>query len=44
MMLAQLTFDPAAAGTNVGIAGLTQRILAIEVFVCFAVLGFTALR
>jgi hypothetical protein len=32
MILAQLTF------------GLTQRILPIEVFVWFAVLGFTALR
>ena len=44
MIVAQLTFDPLAAGANVGIAGLTERVAVTEVFVWFIALGLTALR
>src|SRR3712207_3908 len=37
-----LTFDPAAAGAGVGVAGLTQRILAVEVHVWFVAMGWLA--
>lgn len=44
MILAQLTFDPLAAGANVGIAGFTERGAVTEAFACFVALGLTALR
>jgi hypothetical membrane protein len=39
-----LTFDPAAAGANVGMAGLVQRMLAVEVHAWFAAMGWLAYR
>jgi hypothetical protein len=39
-----LTFDPAAAGANVGIAGLVQRMLAVEVHAWFVAMGWLAYR
>jgi high-affinity Fe2+/Pb2+ permease len=39
-----LTFDPAAAGANVGIAGLVQRALAVEVHAWFVAMGWLAYR
>lgn len=44
MVVAQLTFDPVAAGVNTGIAGLTERIAVTEVFVWFVALGWAARR
>jgi len=38
------TFDPAAAGAGHGVAGLTQRILALEVLAWFAAMGWLAFR
>ena len=43
LVISQLTFDPASAGANVGIAGITQRILILEVFVWFVALGVLTL-
>ena len=39
-----LTFDPAAAGAGVGVAGLTQRMLGVEVLVWFVAMGWLAFR
>lgn len=39
-----LTFDPMAAGAGVGVAGLTQRILAVEVHAWFVAMGWLAFR
>jgi hypothetical membrane protein len=39
-----LTFDPAAAGANVGMAGLVQRALAVEVHAWFVAMGWLAYR
>jgi hypothetical membrane protein len=39
-----LTFDPAAAGANVGMAGLVQRMLAVEVHAWFVAMGWLAYR
>jgi hypothetical protein len=39
-----LTFDPAAAGANVGMAGLVQRVLAVEVHAWFVAMGWLAYR
>jgi hypothetical membrane protein len=39
-----LTFDPAAAGANVGMAGLVQRVLAVEVQAWFVAMGWPAYR
>jgi hypothetical protein len=39
-----LTFDPAAAGAGVGVAGLTQRILSVEVHAWFVAMGWLAFR
>jgi hypothetical membrane protein len=39
-----LAFDPAAAGANVGMAGLVQRVLAVEVLAWFVALGWLAYR
>jgi len=44
LIVAQVTFDPTAAGANVGIAGITERIVVTEVFVWFAALGLSARR
>jgi hypothetical membrane protein len=38
------TFNPAATGAGLGVAGLTQRILAVEVLVWFVALGWLAFR
>ena len=38
------TFDPVAAGAGFGVAGLTQRILVLEVHAWFAVMGWLAFR
>lgn len=38
-VIAQITFDPVAAGSNVGVAGLTERILITEVCAWFVLLG-----
>jgi hypothetical protein len=39
-----LTFDPAGSGAGVGVAGLTQRVLAMEVQAWFVALGGLAFR
>jgi Protein of unknown function (DUF998) len=39
-----LTFTPTVAGTQTGVAGLTERLLAIEVFAWFVTLGWLAFR
>ncbi|MEO6889190.1 MAG: DUF998 domain-containing protein, partial [Ktedonobacteraceae bacterium] len=44
MVLFFMNFTPTAAGSEVGIAGLIQRILAIEVLAWFAALGWLAFR
>ncbi len=38
------TFDPAAAGAGFGVAGLTQRILGVEVHAWFVAMGWLAFR
>jgi len=38
------TFNPTAAGANLGVSGLTQRILAIEVLAWYAAMGWLAFR
>jgi hypothetical membrane protein len=38
------TFDPAAAGAGLGVAGLTQRALSIEVHAWFVAMGWLAFR
>ena len=43
LVVAQVTFDPTAAGANMGIAGLTERIVVTEVFGWFVALGYSAL-
>jgi hypothetical protein len=37
-----LAFDPAAAGAGVGVAGLTQRVLSVEVHAWFVAMGWLA--
>ena len=44
MIAAQLTFDPLAAGANIGVAGLTERVAVSEVLAWFVVLGVVTLR
>jgi hypothetical protein len=39
-----LTFSPTVAGTQTGVAGLTERILAVEVHAWFVALGWLASR
>lgn len=41
-VVAQITFDPTAAGANVGIAGLTERILIVDVCAWYVLLGLVA--
>ncbi len=43
-IVAQLTFDPAQAGRNVGIGGLTERILIVEILAPFVALGWRTVR
>ncbi len=38
------TFDPAAAGAGLGVAGLTQRMLSVEVHAWFVAMGWLAFR
>jgi hypothetical protein len=38
------TFDPAAAGGGEGVAGLTQRMLGVEVHAWFVAMGWLAFR
>lgn len=38
------TFDPAAAGAGVGVAGITQRVLSVEVHAWFVAMGLLAFR
>jgi hypothetical protein len=38
------TFDPLAAGAGTGVAGITQRVLAVEVLAWFAAMGWLAFR
>ena len=42
VVLCFLTFDPAGAGAGVGVAGLTQRVLAVEVHAWFVAMGWLA--
>ncbi len=44
LIVAQATFDPIAAGANIGVAGLTERIVVTEVFLWFVALGWSARR
>ncbi|HEV2088515.1 MAG TPA: DUF998 domain-containing protein [Cryptosporangiaceae bacterium] len=39
-----LTFDPAASGANEGIAGLTERLLVLELHFWFVAMGWLAFR
>lgn len=39
-----LTFDPAAAGAGLGVAGLAQRALSVEVHAWFVAMGWLAFR
>ncbi len=38
------TFNPEAAGSNTGVSGLVQRILATEVYTWFVIMGWLAFR
>jgi Protein of unknown function (DUF998) len=44
LVLFFLTFSPTVAGTQTGVAGLTERILAVEVQAWFVVMGWLAFR
>ena len=44
LILSLLTFSPTAAGAATGVAGLTQRILVLEVQAWFVAMGWLALR
>ena len=44
LVLAQVTFDPIAAGANTGVAGLTERIVVVEALFWFVVMGWFAAR
>jgi hypothetical protein len=39
-----MTFSPTAAGARTGVAGLTERILVIEVYAWFVAMGWKAFR
>jgi len=39
-----LTFSPTVAGTQTGVAGLTERILVVEVLAWFVAMGWLAFR
>jgi hypothetical protein len=40
LVLYFLTFSPTAEGASIGVAGLTERILVVEVFGWFAAIGW----
>lgn len=44
LVLSLATFDPAAAAAGQGVAGLTQRLLVVEVFAWFVAMGWLAFR
>jgi Protein of unknown function (DUF998) len=44
LVLYFVTFSPTVAGTQTGVAGLTERILVVEVFAWFVALGWLAFR
>jgi len=44
LVLSFATLDPAASGTGLGVAGLTQRILVTEVLGWVAAMGWKAFR
>jgi hypothetical membrane protein len=44
LVLFFLTFDPTAAGAGIGVSGLVQRVLAVEVHAWFVAMGWLALR
>jgi hypothetical protein len=44
LVLFFITFDPAAAGQGEGLAGLTQRVLSIEVHAWFVAMGWLAFQ
>ena len=44
LVLFFLTFSPTVAGTQTGVAGLTERILAVEVQAWFVAMGWLAFR
>jgi len=44
LILYFMTFSPTAAGARTGVAGLTERILVIEVFAWFVGMGWKAFR
>jgi len=44
LVVAQATFDPTSAGANIGVAGLTERLVVTEVLAWFATMGWFALR
>ena len=44
LVLSFATFDPVASGAGLGIAGLVQRVLVVEVHAWFVVMGWLAFR
>ena len=44
MVLYFLTFTPTVAGTQSGVAGLTERILVVEILAWYVALGWLAFR
>ena len=44
LVLFLATFNPDTAGANIGVAGLTSRVLAVEALVWFVALGWLAFR
>ncbi len=44
VILSFTTFNPEAAGANIGVAGLVQRILLVELHAAFAAMGWMAFR
>jgi hypothetical protein len=44
LAVTQATFDQAAVAAGQGVAGLTERLLAVEVLAWFAALGWRAFR
>src|SRR5205809_1045763 len=38
------TFNPTAAGANLGVSGLTQRVLAVEIHAWYVAMGWLAFR
>jgi hypothetical protein len=44
LVLSFATFDPVASGAGLGVAGLTQRVLVVEVHAWFVAMGWLAFR